>query len=442
MDIEAARLQPSDRTLPPPPRPPHFDHRYVLPQHRTKLLEEKNSHPRDKRIIFYEEPHIYTVDGFPVQASVSGLASEFESEFDPEKGIMLMKISKKQSWPRLEYVIHPQKVGKVEDVPKGCGCLLINEKGETVASAEADPTTGMEESLLYSATTILTGKEVVYAYERGMTDEEIRQKWEKNGEDARNRGTEAHLQMELWFNSEPVREEEGEVQVGLNFVRKCLLPIGAVAFRTEWTIFGEDENVAGCIDLALRLPSGDVYLVDWKRSEKLESKMYGYSKMRSPLGHLEDCSGCAYALQLSCYQYIIEKYYGMKVAGRALASIHPDKPFVTSVPYLGEEAKYLMARKRAMARARNALSDQEENAALFCSLSGKVVMEAVRDEAGRLYDSKMAKLRNVRTSPCSATTEKATNAVLEKMARVEMGGDVRAWRDVFPRPTEDMMAFS
>lgn len=85
-------------------------------------------------------------------------------------------------------------------------------------------------------------------------------------------------------------------------------------------------------------------------SEKLEAKMFGYRNMRAPLNNLQDCDGCGYALQLSLYQYIIEKYYGMKVSGRALASIHPTKPFTTATPYLEKEVEYLMPRKDDCAR--------------------------------------------------------------------------------------------
>ena len=203
--------------------------------------------------------------------------------------------------------------------------------------------------------------------DRAMTDLEICQKWEANGEEARNRGTEAHLQMELWFNSEPTRLDDPEVGVGLQFVRDCLEPIEAKAYRTEWVIFGDEENVAGCIDLAVELPSGDLYLIDWKRSEKLKKKMKGYSRMAAPFTHLDDCSGCAYAVQLSSYQYIIEKYYGKRVAGRALASIHPTAPFTTTVPYLANEVEYLMARRRAEHGTRLRLSAMPLSDGLRCA---------------------------------------------------------------------------
>ena len=70
--MESVRLQPAPKTD-PPIRPAYFDKRYVLPKHLIKLLEKKNSHKRDGDILFFEEPHIYTIFGKPTQLSVSEL---------------------------------------------------------------------------------------------------------------------------------------------------------------------------------------------------------------------------------------------------------------------------------------------------------------------------------------------------------------------------------
>ncbi len=447
-DIEAARFEIVSADAVPPSRPPFFDHRYELPAHRVKLLERRHAHPRDDRIVFYEEPHIYTVDGFPVQASVSSLAAEYESEFDPDEALNAMKKSKKVRWPRLQYVVNPRRirdVGEFNGLTHGA-MLVDGNTDETISSTEA----GIDASdiVLYTVLkdsavrTLPYDEEHWYIFDRCMTDDEIRRAWESNGEDARNRGTEAHLQMELWFNSEPVRLDDGEVKVGLEFVRRCLLPIGAKGFRTEWTIFGDDENVAGCIDLAVTLPSGDIYLVDWKRSEKLGKKMYGFGRMKAPLNHLEDCSGCAYAIQLSSYQYIIEKYYGRKVVGRALASIHPEVPFTTAVPYLKEEVEYLMARRRAMAATRKTLSEMEEANHLLCSKSGIMVMEATKDDAGNLYDAKMAKLHNVQVQPAPELTKEATALLESHMPTIPVPRKLQSWKTRFPKPTDDLLFFS
>jgi len=447
-DLDSVRLRPVDPEAAAPACPQHYDGRYELPHHKVKLLEHSNPHPRDSRIKFHEEPHIYEIDGAPAQESVSGLAAEFESSFDPDLGIGMMKKSRKSSWPRLDYVVNARQIHNVEDFDGNQhGCMLVDSTSNaSVAACEpgTDACSLVMLSILRdnSVSRVDEADEMWYIFDRCMTDDEIKTKWSLNGEDARNRGTEAHLQMELWFNSEPVRHNDGEVQIGLSFVRRCLVPLGAKAFRTEWTIFGEEENVAGCIDLAVILPDGTLYLIDWKRSEKLQSKMTGYSKMKAPMKHLDDCSGCAYALQLSSYQYLIEKYYGYTVSGRALASIHPTKPFVTAVPFMKTETEYLMRRRKAFSDARRVLGNDPAHGRFKCTMSGAFVNGAERDATGKLYDSKIAKLHNIETQPDETLTEEAQELVRESAHTVMYEGPALPWRTVFPGPTEDLMAFS
>lgn len=444
--MEAVRLRPASTTDRAPPRPPFFDHRYELPKHRIKLLEQTHPHPRDSDIRFYEAPHIYTIRGKPTQLSVSGIAHDYQSHFDATGAIWGMKKSRKQAWPRLEYVKGARKIAHVDEFVGSC-LLYDPDAGETVASLELDDKCEDVGIVLYE---VLDGGRVKpdvpvaeewYVYERSLTHQEIKQLWEQNGEDARNRGTEAHLQMELWLNSEPVRLDDGEVVVGLEFVHKCLAPIQAKAYRTEWTIFAEEENVAGCIDAALRMPDGSLFLVDWKRSEKLETKMYGYKNMRAPLNNLQDCDGCGYALQLSLYQYIIEKYYGMRVSGRALASIHPEKPFVTAVPHLKAEVEYLMAQCRAVTAARDKLRSVPEGKDFLCSLSGDIVMTAVQDAEGRLYEKKTAMLADIKWMPDDITTERVAQLVKEWTSDVAAPTGTKKWAHTF-KPTKDMMHYS
>lgn len=383
----------------PPPRPEFFDHRYVLPVHGSNLLLQRlNKHPRDDRIRFEEEPHVYAVDGCPAGTSVSSLAHDFEEEFDPIKGIDMMKHSKREAWPRYGYVLDSCLVdSSCIDCTKGV-LLYDTSSKKTVASLRPDTKRvsdydKLKAYLIAAACTRCRFEDCqIYNFEREMSDDEIKAKWEANGEDARNRGTEAHLQMELWMNSLPCRTDDPETVIGLKFVEDQLTAIGAKAFRTEWEIFGEDEDVAGCIDLAVILPDGDLYLIDWKRSEKLPQKMKGYKKMKQPLHNLDSCSGCSYGLQLSAYQYIIEKYYGYKVKGRALVSLHPDAPFVTTVPNLYEEIKFIMETRRLRTMARKALEANPDYKHLCCSVTGRLMEDAVEDEEGNLCWIKSALL--------------------------------------------------
>eukprot|EP00439_Symbiodinium_sp_Y106_P041440 s3484_g5.t1 len=130
----------------------------------------------------------------------------------------------------------------------------------------------------------------LWTYEREMTEEEILQQWQLCGREAADRGTEAHYQIELWLNRDGCRLEEMEVQHSLQFMA-LLAQSGAKAFRTEWRIFGEEEDLAGSIDFAARLPHGGLVLVDWKRSDKLEKGLRNaFRRMAAPFEHLHDCS--------------------------------------------------------------------------------------------------------------------------------------------------------
>jgi hypothetical protein len=417
-DIECCRLTPSIGE--PHPRPMHFDERYVLPVHgEERLLQVTNKHTRDAHITFYEKPHIYIVNGNIVSQSISSLAHDFEEPFNHMFGINAMMKSKREAWPRKTYVKNPKSVD-LDTIDIQAGCLLHDEiTNITLSSLTPDA------SRNWSAAHILQmlqsvardrkniDKAILYNFEREETSDEIKEKWAKNGEDARNRGTEAHLQMELWFNSLPVRLDDPEVKVGIDFIRNHLRPIGAKAFKTEWEIYGEDEDIAGSIDLAVILPSGELFLIDWKRSEKLKSKMKGYKKMKEPLSNLEDCSGCSYALQLSSYQYTIEKYYGYKIVGRALVSLHPDAPFTTTVPYLKKEVEYIMNRRRLYNTTRKKL--EQEFPQYTCCKTGRLVENTMVDADGKLYWEKAAIFHEIKETltPCETTSKKIQKLLKE-----------------------------
>ena len=390
----------------PQPRPPFFDERYVLPAHREKLLQSKFRQPRDAEIVFYEEPHIYLVRGFPADTSVSSLAHDFEEGFDP---MMAIRAMQRKVWPRLQYVHGAKKVDNIDDfyLSVGQGCLFHDPKTDTtVASVPCAQTTDNEadgiivhtmlSDMLPPAQQSKVKSYDWYVFSSALTNEEICRAWDLNGELARNLGTEAHLQMELWANSEPCRLDDDEVKCGIRFIYEQLLPLGATVYRTEWEIFGEEEDVAGCIDLAVLLPDGAMFLVDWKRSLKLSQKIHGYQKMKAPLAHIDACSGSEYAIQLSAYQYIIEKYYGFKVVGRALASLHPDAPYNTYIPYLKDEIEFIMKKRQKYVVARTLAERDEKNSHLICCKTGRLAADAVIGKKdNQLYTRKAAQLHGI-----------------------------------------------
>jgi hypothetical protein len=134
--------------------------------------------------------------------------------------------------------------------------------------------------------------------ELALDKNEIQQTWEGNRNSAANQGTWMHYLFEAWINRAIIDEDSAEVKLFLAFVRS--LP-GLTAYRTEWTIYSDEENLAGAIDFVAKDESGRLHLFDWKRSKALWSKCAcRFPQMRSPLQHLDDCSGIHYRLQLNC----------------------------------------------------------------------------------------------------------------------------------------------
>ena len=271
--------------------------------------------------------------------------------------------------------------------------------------------------------------EVWYSYERGMRSDEIIAKWDKNGVLSRNQGTEGHLMMELWLNSEPTRPECVELQLGLRFLLDYLVPNGDYAYATEKEIFGEEEDIAGSIDFVARTKNGHVKLIDWKRSKKLKGDMTGYKKLKEPLGHIDDCHGSKYAIQLSGYQYLFEKYYGEQVDDRILVSIYPDDPFVISVPYLKDEIEYLMECRREETTVRKKLEEMHPD--LCCSQCGRLVTEAVRDANGNLWHKKMADAKEVETVADDNISSIASQLLNTNITPVVYKGTKTSWRSLY-----------
>jgi hypothetical protein len=389
---------------PPVPPPPDYEDGFVLPEHSVKPLAEKGhgKHAMDDNLAFYEVPHVYTYQGVPTMWSGSGLAHKYETPFVAMEGIKAMKFSKSQVYPRKEYIL-PCDDG--ETWSPSAGALLVRD-GKSISIAPPYSLGGDEEemrSFLYAtalggATESQFGDEVVL-YRRGLEDKEIETMWKQKGQQASHRGTDAHWQAECYFNGLPCRWWQEEMQPVFRFAREQMVPRGLVSLSTEKEIVCPDANVAGSIDLLVRCTkTGVIHIVDHKRSEKLRMQLRGYKKMRPPFQHLDDCKGAAYALQTSVYQYILERDYGMQVGDRVLLSLHPDLPdFATSVPYLKEEASFLMETCIETTRAHRALAAREER--FRCALTGGPLVDAVRLPDGRVAAEKAALVAEIVGAP-------------------------------------------
>ena len=428
---------------PPPPAPDNYEEGYVLPVHTVKPLQVLNSHEKDAHLKFYEKRHIYTWKGVPTTASVTYLAHQFESPFDPDSAISMMKWSKSQAWPRVEYVVDAKEF-RSEDFTPSRGGLLVYE-GKTVAvchpysvDSKCDIREYLNVATVKGVTIDAESDCEYYTYERGMSDTEIKEQWSKKGKIACNMGTEAHYQAELYFNGLPPRECP-ELNVVKDFAIRYMIPNGLVSWNTEKEVVCEDADVAGSVDLILYDTKKDLYhIVDHKRSDKLKKDLRGYRKMKPPFNHLDDCKGAAYALQLSIYQWIMEKEYGMKFGERVLLSLHPDNPFCTSVPYLREEVEYIMGMRMNLVAARRKVASEE--ARFRCAWSGAAIVDAVTTKDGTKVMEKMAQLKEVQYTADVGLRREFEKRVQEVKCNDPILGKCEKW--VKQMPVEGIVSFN
>jgi len=229
-----------------------------------------NAHARDARITFDEPSHTYSIDGSKYDISCTGFVHSFFGHFDADK--VIANMMKGRNW---------------------------NEENKYW----------------------------------GKTPEEIKAGWAANGKAASEAGTRMHLDIEHYYNSDPVGNmamDEWEACPGpewdyfMNYETKFRMPGGYIPFRTEWLVFYEEIRLAGSIDMVYKKPDGTIAIYDWKRARdiKIENP---FQKGLTPVDHLPDTNYWHYTLQLNVYATILEKKYDMKVSELALVILHPDQ---------------------------------------------------------------------------------------------------------------------
>lgn len=234
-------------------------------------LKRINSHERDSRIEFYDEiqlqgeskprTHLYIIDGDPDSyISTTTFIHTFFNEFDADKAIGMIRRGR-----------------------------------------------NYESSPYY-----------------GMTDDEIKEGWEKNRDNAATLGTQMHANLEnfyngLWLDSDFLLKPEW-----VRFQQYLRDHPRLEPFRTEWEVFDEEYKISGSIDMVYLDPDRPGYLIikDWKRSKEI--KWSSRDRGKEPLRHLVDTNGIHYSLQVNLYKWILEKNYNVKVSRLFMVRLHPN----------------------------------------------------------------------------------------------------------------------
>ncbi len=245
-----------------------------------------NSHPRDKRIEFYPDPHIYTIDKTPAP-SASTVISKFFPEFDSP------------------YFSRKKAIEK------------LNSEGKPLTESNIQKLAN-----------------------------QIAKEWKEKGEKAAQEGTYLHEQIEKYYLKLDF-DKTDEFPLFEQFVKKHpeIKP-----FRSEWRIFDEDHHIAGTIDLISKNGNGyEIYdwkrskkVVNPITGEPICDNPWQCGV--GQLSEIDDTSYNRYCLQQSLYKYILEKNYGLTVTKINLVILYPeyDRYYKVDVSYQRDRAEYIL----------------------------------------------------------------------------------------------------
>jgi ATP-dependent exoDNAse (exonuclease V) beta subunit len=175
----------------------------------------------------------------------------------------------------------------------------------------------------------------------GMSDADIKKSWTENGKKASGQGTDMHRTIELYYNDNKDNHPSSkELEYFLRFHNEVITPRGLVPYRTEWSIFDGEIDLAGQLDMLYKKPDGTYGLYDWKRVKEIKmNNPYGEFGL-GPLKEVEHCNYNHYSLQLNIYKKILESRYDMTVSEMVLVILHPDNDNYILIPVSDKMMKY------------------------------------------------------------------------------------------------------
>lgn len=117
----------------------------------------------------------------------------------------------------------------------------------------------------------------------------------------------------------------------------------------EFVIGSEEYDIASAIDhLFINKATGGLVLVDYKTNSDIYKNDKFAKDMKIPLSHLKDTKLNHYAIQLSIYRYLVEKYAGILVEEMFIVWFSEcNKNYeIIEIPYLKDEVEKILENRR------------------------------------------------------------------------------------------------
>ena len=308
-------------------------------------LAKINTHERDARIVFDEEPHLYYIDGSTegYTSVTTYVHSHFES-FDADK--IIANMMKSKNWKNNEkyYGKTPEQI-KQEwqdncDKAAADGTRMhyviecfYNEKYNPDSARNKPYYASLEEHTLETE----NEKSIPLCL-----DDEEKGKISSNTTTIKHTGDNEDAVDHLYqFTGSTI---EFEYFLSFLHAHSNLIP-----FRTEWTIFDEELKLAGSIDMVFYdQDTHNYHIYDWKRCRNIQ-KTNGFNKWgnKECIDHLPDSNYWHYSLQLNIYKALLERKYNINIDSLYLVCMHPNNKnqnyLKIKAPCLQEEVNHLFA---------------------------------------------------------------------------------------------------
>lgn len=187
------------------------------------------------------------------------------------------------------------------------------------------------------------------AEEENRTEEDVLDEYLLIRDEAAEKGTYLHNQIENYLNGSEYDSELKEIELFHDFYNKEIKKRNLIFLQAEKMIFSNKYIVAGTIDcLFKKAKSNELVMVDWKRSKKLiidgRPRIFGYGYALSELSNLDNSSYHRYCLQQNIYKHILETEYSTKISSMKLVVLHENYSdyYVVNVPKMDRETKIIL----------------------------------------------------------------------------------------------------
>lgn len=191
------------------------------------------------------------------------------------------------------------------------------------------------------------------------TIQEVLDEWKYKNEFACKKGTTCHeYAQSLWSGGKVELYSIDDTEEYKNIINKIIKQ--AFNFEEDFTdrlkhladefvIGSEEYDIASAIDhLFINKLTGGLVLVDYKTNSDIHKNERYAKDMKIPLNHLKDTTLNHYAIQLSIYRFIVEKYTNLQFEDMFIvwfSELNEDYEII-KVPYLKDEVEKILENRR------------------------------------------------------------------------------------------------